>query len=447
MNIQGAIAAGYTAKQILNYLASAFPELGHRIKEAVGAGKNAEDILKYLSNFDSSKLSKIKGRTNVEKPFQNTSQVNPLLEGQAATKAYDPIPQGLKSAAKLGATALAGTAASPLINKGIQAAGPLVGNLLGQVFGQEQQQPSPAPEATAEGGIMQPSIPAPEATAQLPVQQEFPSINSEAVLNQFGVKDRVDTMLMAKNSPEQISAGIRATLKGKIKPKELEQINQAIVDYAQKSQVKPEIQPAKTMPVQEEVEKPISKGSEVLTQDGVGKVISISGNNALIEEDGKKKQVKLDQVVQAPLPEKELADLYKDLIGGIEKKTGQDVSRMVSFAGYDPDNNELVFKPHDGGVYVYKDIDPEEVELLTNFLTQRKTTGSNYIGSWTAGTGSPIGAAMSALIKKLQSQSGGKGKEYIRKYQTIYDYLEPARKETKERLDEERKRKKKKPSR
>lgn len=438
MNIQGAITAGYTAKQILNYLSSAFPELGHRIKEAVNVGKNAEDILKYINNVDPSKLSKMKGRSSIEKPFQNTSQVNPLIEGQRATKEYDPIPQAVKTGAKLGVGALAGMAAAPLVNKGIQNAGPVVGQMLGKVFGQGQQ--------NLPGQETQPTIPEFPQEETTTTQMQPPTVDSESILNQFGMKDRVDAMLQAGNNPEQISTALNSLLKGptrkdfgdKLKKGEIPPLNQIVQDYIQKAGVtKQEVNPTETVSKNE-----IEKGSDVLTPNGLAKVISSNGDNALIERDGKKEQVKIDKLIPSPLPEKELNELYDDLLRGIEKKTGQDVSRMVNFAGYDPENNELVFKPHDGALYVYKDIDQEDVGLLTNFLTQRKTTGSNYIGSWGAGTGSPIGAAMSQLIKKLQSQSGGKGKEYIRKYQTIYDYMEPARQDLKAKKDEERKKRK-----
>lgn len=51
---------------------------------------------------------------------------------------------------------------------------------------------------------------------------------------------------------------------------------------------------------------------------------------------------------------------------------------------------------------------------------------------------------MYQLIKKLQSERGGKGNEYKNKFMTIYDALEPAKKALKERYAE-RKKKAKKP--
>lgn len=189
----------------------------------------------------------------------------------------------------------------------------------------------------------------------------------------------------------------------------------------------------------------IEKGSTVAAPQGIGEIKEIRNGKAIVEVDGKKHQVNEDELIQSPIREKDLADLYDDLINGIEKTTGKQVSRNVDWAGYDPNTNELAYKPHGSDkLYAYEDIDPEDVEILTNLLTQRKSTGENFIGAWQAGTESPIGAAMYQLIKKLQASRGGKGSEYKNKFETIYDALEPAKKAAKER-HAERKKKAKKP--
>ncbi len=190
----------------------------------------------------------------------------------------------------------------------------------------------------------------------------------------------------------------------------------------------------------------------VFTPSGKGIIKEISGDNALIEEDGELKQHKLDKVIESPLPEKDLAELHEDLLKGIEKHTGRQNSRNVEYAGYDPENKELLYKPHGSDrTYLYDDISPEDADALTNLLTLRKSTGSNFVGAWEAGTESPIGAAMYQLIRKLQAERGGKGNEYKSKFETIYDVLEPskemlkakhAEKKRKEREDKPKKAKK-----
>ena len=66
-------------------------------------------------------------------------------------------------------------------------------------------------------------------------------------------------------------------------------------------------------------------------------------------------------------------------------------------------------------------------------MKTRQTTGSNHIGAWKEGTTSPMGAQMSQLIRKLQSERGGKGQEYARKYEMIYRALGPAEDALKEK--------------
>ncbi len=189
----------------------------------------------------------------------------------------------------------------------------------------------------------------------------------------------------------------------------------------------------------------ISKGSTVASPNGIGEVKEIRNGQALIDIDGKLHKAQEEELIQSPLPEKELADLYNDVITGIEKETGQQVSRNVYWAGYDPNTNELAYLPHDGGLYIYDDISPEDAKELTNILSQRKSTGQNYIGAWEKGTKSPIGAQMYQLIQRLQKERGGKGNEYANKFQKVYDALEIAKIAAKKQYEEQRKKKAKKP--
>jgi len=190
-----------------------------------------------------------------------------------------------------------------------------------------------------------------------------------------------------------------------------------------------------------EIPKP---GSQVGSKHGMGEIKAMRNGKAIIEVDGKKHQVNEDELIESPMPEKDLADLYGDLIGGIEKTTGQQVSRNVEWAGYDPNANELVYKPHGSDkVYVYDDISPEDAKQLTSLMNQRKSTGGNYIGAWEKGTESPIGAGMYQLIKKLQGERGGKGNEYRNRFETIYDALEPAKIAAKKKHAEAKKKAKK----
>jgi hypothetical protein len=187
----------------------------------------------------------------------------------------------------------------------------------------------------------------------------------------------------------------------------------------------------------------LAKDSTVISPIGLGRIKELRNGKAMLDVDGKKHVVNEDELIESPLPEKDLAELYEDMVSGIQKKTGQEMSRNVNWAGYDPKSNELAYRPHDGRLYVYDNISPEDAEELTSLLNTRKTTGENFIGAWQSGSQSPIGAAMSRLILRLQKERGGKGNEYSGKFETLYDAIEPAVKAAKAKHAEERKRKKK----
>lgn len=192
---------------------------------------------------------------------------------------------------------------------------------------------------------------------------------------------------------------------------------------------------------EERIRKALAKHDLVASPQGVGEVKEIRNGKAIVEVDGKMHKVDKGDLIQSPVSSKDLADLHDELIKGIEAHTGQEVSRNVEWAGYDPKLNELAYKPWQGGgkIYTYTDISPEDVSELQSILAQRKTSGKNYIGGWEANTNSPIGNRMHALITKLQKERGGKGNEYRTKFETIYDPTESAKKASQERYKNERK--------
>lgn len=178
------------------------------------------------------------------------------------------------------------------------------------------------------------------------------------------------------------------------------------------------------------------KKTVALPNGDIGEITNIRQGIATINANGKEYRRKVEELIEPPIPEKDLAELHDELMKGIEKKTGQEISRMVNWAGYDPKTNELAFVPHMGALYVYDNISPDDASELTNLLTQRKSSGENFIGAWHQGTQSPIGAAMSKLIQKLQKERGGKGQEYKVKYEKIYDAIEPAKIASKQKFEE-----------
>ena len=320
---------------------------------------------------------------------------------------------------------------------------------------------------------------APPMQTLAPQAPMVPAIDAKAQLQNMGFLDKASAMLQAGNAPEIVSGSLIAQapkhLKAEFKkPEKQKEVQDAVAQYAQElaqgkangqvNELQGQIRPAEGQAAPTELQlgntgeeasqapkaedrKVKERGDVVSLPDGeIGTVEDIKKDHAVVEVNGKKKPVKLDQIEDLPIPQKDLADLHKDLIAGIEKDTGEEVSRAVMWAGYDPINNKLQYLPWDADMYTYDNIEPEYAERLTNLLTQRKTSGSSLIGSWTAGTKSVMGAQMHQIIKELQEKRGGKGKEYSGKAKAIYSAYEPgikaAKKKKKEQENEEKRRKK-----
>lgn len=177
------------------------------------------------------------------------------------------------------------------------------------------------------------------------------------------------------------------------------------------------------------------ENAPILSPKGdLGQIESSHKGISTINVDGKKKQFHEDDLIKSPLPEKDLAQLYEDLVQAIPES---ERSAMINVAGYDPNHNELIFMPHDGALYVYKDIPEEFADKLKSAMFQAKTTGENFYGAWAQGEASR-GAGLFQLIRELQKLYGGKGKEYVRKYEKVYDLLALPKAALKERERKER---------
>lgn len=476
-----ALSSGISAKKILEYLMRKSPELAPRITKALASGLSAEKIIGFFSkekNFD-------KLRQSIQQEYSLENNANPMVQGEnirSKNLAPDMASNLQRNVPGMVGTGLSALGTGMALNHALP-------NLLKTPM---QGKTEKTPETPLQPPVNPANIPqqaqqnqAPSAMPSAPISPSSPPVQPEvnntpikapdvrSILDKYGLSQHVDKLSERNKDPKQIAAVLYSRF-----PKEMKQfqdeagkhMEDAIGDYLASSQnalkptelvENPQISPKnaqnpslnekKSLKVDESSynapeEKPIAKSDIVASPQGVGEVKEVRGGEAVIDVDGKLHKVKEDELIPSPIPEKDLATLYDDMIQGIEKETGQQVSRNVEWAGYDPKSNELAYKPHQSGrLYVYDDISPEDVELLTNFLTKRKSTGENFIGAWQAGTESPIGAAMYQLIKKLQAERGGKGNEYKNRYETIYDALEPAKEAKKRKYAEERKKKAKKP--
>jgi len=441
--INTALTQGFTAKQVLDFITKKYPKYAKQVNKAITSGFSVDQIMSFITGGKVG-LNKqaSQGGTEFEqtrdRDIQNRSKLN-------------------KNAIATG-TAIAGGLAAPTAIATLQRAVPsTLRTMVPTLLGQQIQQPPTPP--IGQSPPLHPQAPATNLPPQPPVNTNvIPNIPQPPVINNNEIINKIKELasigkspadiveLFKQKSPEEISRIEKETGK-----KFEDFIKESLIDPAEqarrkaletfKGKERERVDQAYPEYAEEQKSPKIEKSSVVATPQGVGEVLEIRNGKALIEVDGKKHQVDEDELIQSPLPQKDLADLFDDLIGGIEKETEEDVSRMVNFSGYDPNTNSLAFLPYDGALYIYDDLNEEEKATAMNLMAKRKTSGENHIGAWTKDTKSPAGAAMSAFIKKLQESRGGKGNEYQRKYATVYSAFEPAIKASKEKKKKKKKKK------
>lgn len=497
--ISKALSSGFTSSQIIKYLLKKFPQHANKINNALAAGFTVDQVVKYLGG-GRKELNKMSAESNEDEgmtPYSKT--LNKDIKGQE-NRAKNATMAGVSAvSAPMAATALSRALPQNLLrlgqntpqlqqtiqqtlqppmgpgpnSPGVQVLNPKGPSPSPNSPMQQPQQPPINPlqplqgSPTSQPPINSPTIPQPPQT----IQPQRDIKKSVDIIKSTGQEATVKNLLEGGLSPSAIKDTLGVIL-GKKKLKELEKetggIEQAIEDYAQTTKEQPQEQPQmesasqqldaiqpqtqRMQPeqIQLEAEKPIEeskliqKSETVSTPQGIGEVKEIRNGKAIVAVDGKLHKVDESELIQSPIPKKDLADLFDDLKSGIEQETGNEISKNVEWAGYDPIKNVLAYKPWMGGgkIYTYSDISPEDVAELQSILAQRKTSGQNYIGIWEKDSKSPIGNRMHALITRLQKERGGKGNEYLNKFETIYDPLEPAKNASKEKYKNEQKLKK-----
>lgn len=502
--IINALSAGISPQSIIRAISNTNPHLGSQIQAALTAGMTVEKVLKFLS----------KGGDRFDKLFQNQEQGSGLYEN-AQQKQHSKTGNIIKSGLALAGTAMGAYALSRSVPQALQ--GQLLPALpggppqtpgggsplpLGQAgqFGGTTITPPPtqSPQAPLPGSPpVQPNAPA-GAAVQPPVTAPNP-VSAKVLAQQTGMAQVINN-LKKQNYPSTV---ISQVLNQSLKPEQ-----KAILDQAGKSveevvaeylgepapqaaqapmpteqnptlpnEIPQDQLPQAPQPIQEEIpappitqieeqipELPIVEESPQQESTQINKVILPDGREGTIESvkdgiakiniDGETKHRKLDEVIQ----EKDVGQLYTELYERIPEEYR---SAMINIAAYDPNHNELLFTPYDGAQYVYSNIPKEFADKLKDAMFKAKTTGSNMYGAWAEGEASR-GAGLSQLIKELQAHYGGKGKEYVRKYEKVFDSLglpkaqnkekqqaqvatnKKAREEKKRKADEEKEAKKQK---
>jgi hypothetical protein len=462
-----ALGAGYSANKILQYLSKSMPNLAPAIQRAQVAGYAADKILSFIG--ESVDKEETKHLSGPERQARNN-----FMKGQLVKKALSSAGAGLAMGmGNLGSNqptnpAQATSSTNVTVNPAQSVAGSQAA-VAANVNAQPQAsanavQTAGGPAPSVQQGLVQnlvnrampqnlkTTIPQSSQPLINPIQANEPSIaqvpESVQPKQNSNIVDRLWTNFEKGRdkgfdfeSDAFLKVAKRMKSTGELRSKEDFQrfleffyakknegkdlptaLKEASTEFDNlKLSAKPE-----TKITEESEVRPIEKNATVIAPQGVGEVKEIRNGKAIVEVDGKRHAVNEDELESSPIPEKELSDLYDDLLRGIEGETGEDVSRMVQWAGYNPDTNTLQFLPHTGDMYTYDDISEEDAALLKDVLSVRKTSGSNFIGAWKKDSKSPIGAALSKLIRKLQAERGGKGQEYSANHGTIYSAYEPA---------------------
>lgn len=467
--IFSALNSGYSPEDILKYMSKAIPEIVEPIKKASRMGYNTQQILGYLSKSVTPRNTR--GMSESQIHAQNRMEDNQRVKN------------GLSMAASAVAVPVAASAARSALSRALplslqnltQSAqsinvpqAPGVGSQSSNIMPQQQQT---LPQQNPSTNPSQPPVnPTNIQQQQALPQSQLNPIDARQILEKNNFIEKVDSLINSGNNGDAIDGFYRKFNPAAVKQIEKESGMPFIEVVNEYIRTKPKQNPPEKLPPESPGEEPpkpkyppppkgggllsrtaieetfskatpTTKGAIVDTPDGIGEVREIRNGKALVEVDGKMRKVLEEELMEPGLPQKDLADLHDELIEGIKTHTGKEVSRHVEWAGYDPEHKELIYKPWSGEQYTFDGIDAEDADMLTSLLTQRKTSGENYIGAWEQGTESPIGAAMHKLLTKLREKSkeAGKEKAHIRKYETVYSAYEPAQKASKEKKDAQRK--------
>jgi hypothetical protein len=459
IEIESLLNNGISEEDILGILGKKIPGIQQKIKSALMEGYLPNQILKFfqLHGSKNKKADRLMG-------FSPSQQDASKLAAQS--RPQDNIQRRLASLVGDVAPAVVGGLGALALGRAIPKAAKQLAPLIGKNTTASNQVNKISP--------IKSSIQ--DATGQFPVNVSNPEIvealkntvtekdqvpseknlDIKAILDSHQLTDQIENLRQAGNSPENISTFIKTFMSDKLKGVEKSAnlpFEQVVSEYFNQNPVKTPEQPIEEnklteQPIEEEPQNEQKSTMVALSNGDVGNVESIKDGVAKINVDGQIKNRRESDLIESPLPEKSLGELYTELTDKIPEHAR---SGPINLAGYDPEHNELLFVPHSGALYVYSDIPQEFADKLKDAMFQAKTTGKNFYGAWTEGEASR-GAGLSALIKDLQKKHGGKGKEYIRKYERIYDLfalpkeeIAAKQKEATQKRKEQRKNAKRKP--
>lgn len=262
-------------------------------------------------------------------------------------------------------------------------------------------------EAMQPPGSLPTTPPSAESQAFTNPQPSIDPIQAEKYLKDKGVLDQVKTM-MNRNTPEEMTAllsgkGGPGRVRGGEDPELLMNIKaykEAPKPNVQVNEVQGQIQPTEEQrtanqlqlgnPSQEtsqapktEKPKPQTRGDVVSLPNGeIGTIEDLKKDHAVVEVDGKKRPVKLEDLQPPTFSEEETADAYDNLM---EKIPEEHKSGFISWSGYDEDLNKLGFIPRGGKYEELHNITPKEAQLIKEGKGTARTSGETREGLWVLG--------------------------------------------------------------
>lgn len=475
--INQALLTGMTSAQVLKFLSGKMKGLSQSVSAAQSQGYTPDQILKFISTKIPVKNEKQAEKfANANDRYLKSVGVKTKEERQQTTNKF------IQGATGLAAGALGAYGASTLVSQAAKNS-PIIQNIINRAIPTGINQPVPSPStnqnptsSSVNAKPSPPSInPSPVSNQNISSNSQIntnpsiappkvnpsssPSTNSKTIgsiptptridisplISKYRhVFNKIKTLRDTGNDSQAIQAYFKTFQSQDIKAieKNVKMPFENIVDQylSENPPTSKEIQQSKIENLNQPINAPIQQnetvGNLALMPNGdIGEIQSEKNGIAKLRTDHGENHRKINELTVSPLSKPDLATLHNELLRGIESSTGKEVSRHVNWIGYDPEANELAYKPWNGEEYVFDNIPKEDVDKLTSFLSKRKTTGENFVGAYEAGTDSPVGHEMFKLLQKLKARAKeqGKPKAHVRKFETVYSAYEPAEKEAKEK--------------
>lgn len=443
--IQTALTYGYTANQILKYVASKFKQAAPGIQQAKQQGYSDEDILKFLGN-----KIKPKNPKGVDEDLSAQERYMKAVGMKTKAEKEETRNKFLKGA--LGVAGTAAAAYSLYQNFGN------IANTLGNTFGAGGTAPPPnTPPALptpgqavnpppnipqTPGQMATPTTPTPgpnigqqiQAGVQQPINQGMQPVN-------VGMPTPPPSNVPQESFFSQMTKGVNVDALSEEDKRQIQFLN-LIADKLQ-AEGKTFDDPA-VKKIENKVKSVLKGKSGILMQEATRGVTPESnieeltspyenmvavpgGIGELKGEKNGKASVKLgDKTIgiaakDAIKPPKEAAIEALELIKSFTPEQERSTHHMLN--AYDDQTKQGFFVFHNGNAYVVDDITPDEYKELSEEIELAKTSGENIIGKWTQGEGSR-GSAYNKIVKGVRDRKVNKdlAKKY-RKLKVGYNIL------------------------